>query len=147
MRYETVFSVANLLATVSWVVLAAGALVARFRTWALKWAGLAVPGLLGLAYLALVIAGREAFASGGYSSLQAVRDLFANDAMLTAGWLHYLAFDLFVGAWIVREARDCGIPGWLILPHLLLTFMFGPIGLLLFLATRPFFDRPSSVQA
>jgi hypothetical protein len=141
MQYETVFSVANLLATVAWVVLAAGALLPRLHTWALRFAGLGVPGLLAVAYLMLVIGGREAFTAGGYSSLAAVRVLFANDAMLTAGWLHYLAFDLFVGAWIVREARDFGIPGWLILPHLLFTFLFGPLGLLLFLATRPFYAR------
>jgi hypothetical protein len=110
-------------------------------------AGFAVPGLLAIAYLVLAIAGREAFTAGGYSSLDAVRILFANDAMLTAGWLHYLAFDLFVGAWIVREARALGIPGWLVLPHLLLTFLFGPLGLLLFFATRPFFNRPRAAEA
>ena len=147
MRYETAFSVANLLATFSWALLAVGAMFAPVRSWALRLAGLAVPGLLAIAYLILVIDGREAFGAGGYSSLAAVRALFANDAMLTAGWLHYLAFDLFVGAWIVREGRDLGIPGWLMLPHLLLTFLFGPLGLLLFFATRPFFNRPRPAEA
>ena len=53
-----------------------------------------------------------------------------------AGWLHYLAFDLFVGAWEVREARRVGLPHWVILPALALTFLFGPLGLLVFLALR-----------
>jgi hypothetical protein len=65
-----------------------------------------------------------------------VSALFGHRGVLLAGWLHYLAFDLFVGAWEVREARRVGLPHWLILPALALTFLFGPIGLLVFLALR-----------
>ena len=62
--------------------------------------------------------------------------LFGNRGILLAGWLHYLAFDLFVGAWEVREAGRVGLPHWLILPALALTFLFGPLGLLVFLVLR-----------
>jgi hypothetical protein len=65
-----------------------------------------------------------------------VSALFGHRGLLLAGWLHYLAFDLFVGAWEVREARRVGLPHWLILPALALTFLFGPLGLLVFLALR-----------
>jgi hypothetical protein len=97
--------------------------------------GLAIPALLGIAYAALV-ATSFAGAEGGFSSLADVRALFSSDALLLAGWLHYLAFDLFVGAWEVRTARVEGIPHLLVLPCLALTFLFGPVGLLLFLALR-----------
>ena len=53
-----------------------------------------------------------------------------------AGWVHFLAFDLFVGAWITRTARAEGISHWLVLPCLVLTFLFGPAGFLAFTLLR-----------
>ena len=53
-----------------------------------------------------------------------------------AGWVHYLAFDLFIGSWQVRDAVRNAIPLWLVLPCLVLTFLFGPIGLVAYLAVR-----------
>ena len=55
---------------------------------------------------------------------------------MVAGWAHYLAFDLFVGAWIVEDALKRGAPAWLRMVPLPLTLMFGPAGLLLYLAGR-----------
>jgi hypothetical protein len=40
--------------------------------------------------------------------LSAVAMLFSNPWLLLAGWTHYLAFDLFIGSWKLRDARDCG---------------------------------------
>jgi ABA DEFICIENT 4-like len=94
-----------------------------------------IPALLSLAYAGLVAA-YFAGAEGGFSSIAAVRALFASDALLVAGWLHYLAFDLFVGAWQVRTARAEGIPHLLVVPCLVLTFLFGPVGFLAFLGLR-----------
>jgi len=68
------------------------------------------------------------------------------DGGLVAGWIHYLAFDLFVGLWIATEADKAGISRWLQAPILVATFMFGPIGLLLFFATR-MIPTPSSLNA
>ena len=56
--------------------------------------------------------------------------------MLLAGWIHYLAFDLFIGGWETRDAVRNGIPHLLVIPCLLLTFMLGPIGLLAYFALR-----------
>ena len=55
---------------------------------------------------------------------------------LAAGWLHYLAFDLFVGAFIARDGLERGVPALLILLCLPLTLLFGPLGLLLYLILR-----------
>ena len=52
------------------------------------------------------------------------------------GWIHYLAFDLFVGAWEVRDAQARGIHHLLVIPCLFLTLMAGPGGLLLYWAIR-----------
>ena len=73
---------------------------------------------------------------GGFGSLAEVARLFANPALLLAGWLHYLAFDLFIGAWEVRDAQRHGFPHLLVIPCLLLTFLLGPIGLLCYMAVR-----------
>ena len=94
-----------------------------------------VPSVLGLIYAALIVRyWREA--EGGFGSLSEVGTLFSHPGLLLAGWLHYLAFDLLVGAWEVREARRIGLPHGAVLPALLLTFLFGPIGFLAFLALR-----------
>lgn len=73
---------------------------------------------------------------GGFGSLEAVGLLFQNPYALLAGWIHYLAFDLFVGSWISAHAAKHGISRWLILPSQFLTFMFGPIGLLSYFLLR-----------
>jgi hypothetical protein len=73
---------------------------------------------------------------GGFGSLAQVKALFTQDRAVLAGWVHYLAFDLFIGCWEVLDARDRGITHWLVVPCLVLTFMFGPVGLLLYLSLR-----------
>lgn len=130
--FETIFAIANPVAMIGWLGLA----VFPGRKLVVDGiSGLLIPALLGVAYAALIgasFAGTE----GGFSSIEAVRMLFQSDALLVAGWLHYLAFDLFVGAWQVRTARAEGIPHLLVIPCLALTFLFGPVGLLLFLVIR-----------
>ena len=73
---------------------------------------------------------------GGFTSIEGVRTLFSADVGMVIGWTHFLVFDLFVGAWEARDARRRGLKHWLLVPCLLLTFMLGPIGLVLYLALR-----------
>jgi hypothetical protein len=73
---------------------------------------------------------------GGFGTLDEVAALFRSPGNLLAGWLHYLAFDLFVGRWIVDDALSRAGPRWPVLPCLALTFLFGPVGLLLHFALR-----------
>lgn len=67
-----------------------------------------------------------------FNSLAGVSHLFSNKLLLLAGWVHYLAFDLLTGIYIIRRSRETGINHWLIVPALLFTFLLGPVGLLLF---------------
>src|SRR5690606_6474254 len=80
-----------------------------------------------------LVAVHFAGAEGGYSSLAAVGTLFASEPVRLAGWVHYLAFDLFVGAWIAERADDAGISRIIQAPSLAATFLFGPVGLLVYL--------------
>ena len=73
--------------------------------------------LLATVYVA-IIATKSGEGTGGFSSLQDVSALFGNPWLLLAGWTHYLAFDLLVGAWEVRDARDRRIRHLLVLPLL-----------------------------
>ena len=73
---------------------------------------------------------------GGFSSLGGVINLFKSPRVVLAGWVHFLAFDLMVGLFIVTDAARLGIAHWWLIPALLLTLMFGPAGLLLYLAMR-----------
>ena len=69
-------------------------------------------------------------------SLEGVGAFFASPPMLLLGWVHYLAFDLFVGSWEAEEAHRLEMPRGLLGMCLLLTFLLGPLGLLAFLAAR-----------
>lgn len=75
-------------------------------------------------------------AQGSFSSLAEVSRLFETPGLLLAGWVHYLAFDLVVGMWEAQEGVRRDIPQLLMIPALLLTLFFGPIGLAVFLILR-----------
>ena len=132
MTPDRIFDLANLVALAGWLLLAV--LPGRPRVPSLI-AAVIVPALLAVVY-AGIVAVHWSGSQGGFGSLEQVAQLFANPWLLLAGWVHYLAFDLFVGSWEVRDARAHGIPHWLVLPCLFLTFMFGPAGWLLYMAVR-----------
>jgi hypothetical protein len=139
LRPELVFSLANGMALVAWIVLAASPEGARWTRPARLLAGRVVPLVLAVFYVLLFAV--NGMGDGGYDSIAAVQRLFAVPALLTAGWLHYLAFDLFVGTWIAERAGALGVPHWLVLPLLALTFTFGPAGLLSFALLSPWWQR------
>lgn len=134
MNAETIFSIVNTLALVGWILLV---FIPRW-TWTRKivLSG-GVPILLATAYLILIVLffGQ---ADGGFDSLENVMKLFTNKWAALAGWIHFLAFDLFVGSWEVRDAQEKEISHWLVIPCLILTFLLGPIGLLLYFIIRFF---------
>jgi hypothetical protein len=132
--FEQIFRFANLFALSCWVLLV---VAPRTRLTTLLVHRAAAPLLLSVAYAALMATyGREAFADGGFSSLPAVEALFHHRGAVLAGWLHYLAFDLFVGGYISRDGMERGLRPFQLVPFLFLTFMFGPVGFLTYSAFR-----------
>lgn len=96
-----------------------------------------VPLILAALYLLVMISGAaDAPEGAGFFSLSGVMLLFTQPGAALAGWLHYLAFDLFVGAWEVRDARRRNISHLLVIPCLLFTLMMGPVGLGLYALVR-----------
>ncbi len=73
---------------------------------------------------------------GDFSSIDGIRTLFSVDGGIFIGWVHYLVFDLFIGAWEARDASRRGFSHWLLIPCLFFTFIAGPVGLLLYLVLR-----------
>jgi Domain of unknown function (DUF4281) len=125
---ESLFSLANTTALVSWLALI---LLPRTRKLRRCIQVLAVGGLC-LAYTVCVQLYFFSAPGGGFGTLAAVQRLSVSPQVALAGWVHYLAFDLFVGLWIAHRADALGMSRWLQAPVLGVTFMFGPVGLLLF---------------
>ena len=108
-------------------------------------AGIVIPLVLSILYLILIAANLQG-AEGGFGSLADVAMLFQKRELLLAGWVHYLAFDLFIGAWETRDAARYQIPHLVVIPCLVMTFMLGPIGLLFYLAIRTAKTRAVSLE-
>jgi hypothetical protein len=125
MTADQIFTIVNPLAALSWLVLIVVPRRAPMVT------GLVVPALFAGLYAALIVA-HWSGADGGFSTLPDVARLFGNRWLLLAGWVHYLCFDLLVGTWEVQDARARGIPHLFVVPCLVLTFLFGPAGWLLY---------------
>ncbi|MBM4382103.1 MAG: DUF4281 domain-containing protein [Deltaproteobacteria bacterium] len=146
MSDEQLFTLANASVMPAWLLLA----VAPRWVWTQRLVhSLLYPVLLGAVYtIGFLAAG--AFSAvpeseGGMGSLAAISAAFANPRTLLVGWVHYLCFDLFVGAWEARDAQRRGVPHWQLVPCLFLTLMAGPMGLLLYLGFRWMRARSASL--
>lgn len=131
MELERWFAIAGNVVVPVWLLLM---FVPRWR-WTQRLATFAVPLLLATLYVWLLVSGRPA-PGAGFRTLAQVQILFSRPEALLAGWIHYLAFDLFTGAWEARDAGRLGISRWLVAPCLVLTFLFGPVGLAAYLLLR-----------
>ena len=140
------FGFANNFGLFAWAALLLSLFVANLRRFVWPTTQFAIPLAWAALYIILLAQGLPQ-AEGGFDSIAGVRGLFANDSALTAGWLHYLAFDLFVGTWIARDSIERGAHGLLVAPCLVLTLMFGPAGLLAYFILRLAFGRRSKPEA
>jgi hypothetical protein len=132
MNAEQLFSLTNSLALLGWLLL----IFAGRARWAAPLVlGAVLPLLFAVVYSGLLV-GHLGGSGGSFRTLASVSTLFENHWLLLAGWVHYLAFDLFIGAWQVRDSKALGISHLLVLPCLVLTFLFGPVGLLLYFLIR-----------
>ena len=153
MGWSAIFTLTNMIAFAGWAMLA---LLPR-RPVVNSIILYACVALLCAAYLAMFVAlfggladparmpGAAAPDLTDYS-VKGLRALFMSDGGIVLGWTHYLAFDLFVGLWVARDADAKGFSRWLQLPVLFLILMAGPIGLLAWLMIRQRHDSKSRVQ-
>ena len=143
MSWDSVFTITNVVALIGWLLIAAGPRGPKTLALVLY---LGV-GLLCFAYAAMVVG----FHSGWFEpnrlpgalppnfldyNIAGLRNLFMSDGGVVLGWTHYLAFDLFVGQWIAKDADHKGFSRLVQVPVLFLTLMVGPVGLLVWLVVR-----------
>ncbi len=110
---------------------------------------MAYPAVMGAIYVAGLGAGiflGQSAEGASFSSIEGVMAMFDHPNGIIIGWTHYLVFDLFVGAWIGRDAIRCNLPHLAVIPCLLGTFMFGPVGLLSYLLLRFLLRKKFSLQ-
>jgi hypothetical protein len=133
MSPDQVFSIVSTIAIVPWLLLV---FLPRAR-WARVVTRVVAPLFFAVVYVAIVTLnlGRT---PGDFQTLAGVATLFSHPWPLLAGWVHYLAFDLLVGDWEVRDSRKHGIPHLLVVPCLILTFLLGPAGWLLYQGLRSY---------
>jgi hypothetical protein len=141
MAADQLFSLCNLIVLPGWLLLV---IAPRWR-WTQRIAAVALPLILAAVYLTLVIT-HFGKSGGGFGSLAQVSRLFSDPYLLLAGWIHYLAFDLFTGCWEVRDSVRLRIAHAYVVPCLLLTFLFGPVGLLTWFLIRTSLRGPSEVS-
>lgn len=133
MTPDSIFQVCSTIALAGWIVLL---IVSPFWMTFDKFVIGIIITLFAIVYAWLIA---QSFTAGDFEkfgSLNGVMELFTNRTAVTAGWVHYLAFDLLTGTWIKKNSIKYNISHWLLIPCLFLTFMLGPVGLLLYLLIR-----------
>jgi ABA DEFICIENT 4-like len=141
MSTDTIFTIANNGILIFWLLLI---VAPRWRGTAILVHSVAVPVIIGLTYIWLisrVFFFGEAPDGASFSSLAGVMAFFTSPVAATAGWIHYLVFDLFIGAWQTRDAHARGLSHLAVIPCLVVTLLAGPAGLLLYLAVRAGFGK------
>ena len=139
---ELAFQLSNLLVMPFWL------LMVLLPTWRWTQRIIASPWIVApaaLLYTVLIIPMMAAALPGLMNpELATIAEMLGTPAGATVGWIHFLAFDLFVGRWVYLDSRGLGLSAWIISPILLMVLMFGPLGLLLYLAVSRFPGRPSA---
>ena len=98
--------------------------------------------ILAVAYLILLLEHLMTAPEGSgvdFMSLTSIQNAFMQDKVMLVGWIHYLAFDLFVGMWELKDAQKNQLPHYWLVPCLFFTMMYGPVGLILYWVFRQCF--------
>lgn len=146
MTYNLAFSLLNASVIPAWVVLLflPGADVTKTFVHSAIY-----PVTLGIFYtfgFGLTLLGGAGSEDVNFITIEGVRAIFDSDIGILIGWSHYLVFDLFIGAWIGRDAQRLGITHWFAAPSMLLTFLLGPLGLLIYIIGRYIATRTLTLQ-
>ena len=143
MNPEILFNIVNGLVFLVWLLMI---VAPQWKLTQLVVSSFSVILIICLIYGAIIITNFGKINFEDFGSLKGIVDLFHNsDDWGTSGiWYHLLAFDLFVGSWIFKDAQKAAIPHWLVIPCLLTTFMLGPLGFLLYQLIKWIFFKMSN---
>lgn len=147
MTPEALFHDCGIAAMLGWLCLLSTPLWPKHlrERWPRLIGGITIPALIAAVYTGVILTHWGGH-PGNFNSLDGVMQLFTSRWLVVAGWVHYLAFDLFVGGWEIADSRLRRVPHLVLIPILLLTFLFGPIGYLGYLVLRSFFRNREAAQ-
>jgi len=129
MNPSEVFSLAGTITMPMWILMA---ILPKWKVTRFLIDYKIVPLLLAIVYAIYISLAIQIGGWMDFGSLTSVMSLFTEEHAVLAGWVHYLAFDLLIGMWILDQNKKLDIHQLLIIPCLFGTFMFGPLGFLLF---------------
>lgn len=149
--WSSLFSFVNIAAMVAWFILILLPRKELLLTIVL-YLGIGMLCLIYVVGLAGIVSGwfapvGPADAAVDFTTLAGVQSIFASQGGTVVGWTHYLAFDLFVGLWIARDADQKGVARVWQGPVLLATLMAGPAGLLVWLVVRERYRGPRTTES
>jgi len=133
MTPATIFSIVNLIAMPMWLLMI---FLPKWKITRYLIDYKIIPIILSIIYAVYIFISLSTGGGMDFGTLASVMELFTAENTVLAGWVHYLAFDLLVGMWILDQNKELEISHLLIIPCLLGTFMLGPIGFLLFIILK-----------
>jgi heme A synthase len=133
MNYDAIFKVTCIIAAIGWIILL---LISPYWPNYEKFLVGLIIVILAIVYSMLNFTNFDPAILSKFSSLKGILSLYENPALLLAGWVHFLAFDLFVAVWIKQNSVKHGIKhGWII-PALIFTCLLAPLGFLIYILIR-----------
>ena len=80
-----------------------------------------------------------------YLFLSELSRLFEDHLYIMIFWTHFIAINLFIGGWIVKDSQKFSINKVLLAIPLIVTYLIGPIGLFLYWIIRIFYAKRISL--
>ena len=80
-----------------------------------------------------------------YLGIYDLANLFENEGFLILFWTHFLAINLFCGAWIVRDSQKYLMSKYFNFIPLIITYFIGPLGIIIYWIIRIFFAKKISL--
>jgi hypothetical protein len=135
MRPDTIISIADSGILICWILLI---VAPRWRGTEIAVHSITIPLVLGAVYVWFLwrVWLGDGAPGASYSTLRGLAAWYGSPLGVAIMWIHYLIFDLFIGAWEARDAARRGISHWVLIPCLIATMIAGPLGLMLYLVMR-----------
>ena len=80
-----------------------------------------------------------------YLGLNELSRLFEDHLYIMIFWTHFIAINLFIGGWIVKDSQKFSINKVLLAIPLIVTYLIGPLGLFLYWIIRIFYAKRISL--
>lgn len=135
MTPSDVFSIANTTALPMWLLMI---VLPKWKVTRFLIDYKIIPLLLAIVYAIYIVMAMLDGPAMDFGSLESVMALFTSENAVVAGWVHYLVFDMLVGMWILDQNNGLKLHPIIMAPCLILTFMLGPVGFILFMSIRAF---------